>query len=547
MKQDSRMIRPPVEYNLGKVRALIADAFDDEELTLFCYDHFREVTDRFSSGMGKSTKLFHLIEYCNRHESLGLLLEKVKATRPGKYEKYEAFLVPALEQIRAGTHTYEDAFEPVDVEEASRKRILMEPYSIQESVHPLAGSRQAVKRWFLTELDLEEQIFVVTAALFNGLERPDLMEIYDNALGILLTSLSDELAQTRTQPESRAQFLLFKDEARLLKVANLTTAIGERKIEHGLAPVHLIEFHEETQRQQIIHMLRESFQRVVEQLVPYLRQLAAHPKARVRRRAAKAVSELMCELDFVRYKEEILISWALSDDRVTNLCVGLALEAAAQDPRYAENVKTLLEYWATSSDLNLNRTAVASCVHLGPLWPRETLKILETTLKRDQSDLLVLAVFATRRLLQEGHAQLVLEHLSEWVSDRDASPSLRRAAASIFLETVELSHVVGDSGLMDHAVDVFLIGLSDLKLIDFPLIRSSMLGKLKAWAEMSFDDPERRPTIETLFTRLYVRAGAQRDKNRISFFLDRWRRKDERFAQISYGHVYDSGGNKNGN
>jgi hypothetical protein len=44
--------------------------FDDEALTHFCYDHFREVHNRFSQGMTRTQKTQELVAHCER---LGLL------------------------------------------------------------------------------------------------------------------------------------------------------------------------------------------------------------------------------------------------------------------------------------------------------------------------------------------------------------------------------------------------------------------------------------------------------------------------------------------
>jgi hypothetical protein len=352
----------------------------------------------------------------------------------------------------------------------------------------------------------------------------------------ITVSLDDETSQVEDQPGPVTK-PLFVDETRLFKVANLVTVTGERNTEHGLTAVRLMEFQDESQRQKIIHMLGESFQQVIDRLTPYLFLLAAHPRAAVRRRVAEAVGELMCGLDFIRYKEAILIPWALSDHVYLNSSVGLALEVVAQDSRYADNVRALLRHWVTSPNRSLNWTGVASCVQLGPLWPEETFGLLEEALKRDRVDLLALAIFVVRRLCKEGHADLVLAQLSQWIGDRGTSPSLRAAAALIFLEVVQLSHVAGDGHLIDSAVDIFLLGLSNRKLANSGVIRSAMLEKLKDWAEESFDDPEKEAAMETLLTRLHVRAETQRDKDRIVFHLQRWYRKDDRFAQISRGLI----------
>lgn len=360
----------------------------------------------------------------------------------------------------------------------------------------------------------------------------------DKERSIKLTiSLDDEPGQAEVQP-GPAEKSVFVDEARLFELANLVTVTGERNTEHGLTAVRLVEFQDEEQRQKIIRMLGESFPQVVQQLVPYLRLLGTHPRAAVRKRAAEAVGELMCEVDFIRYKEDILIPWALSDNLFMNSCVGLALVTPAQDNRYSDNVKALLKHWVTTSNHSLNWTAVASCVQLGTLWPEDTFDLLETALQRDQLDLLILATFVVRQLCHTGHTDLVLACLSEWITDPGADPSLRRAAVLIFLEVIRLSHVAGNGRLVDYAVNIYLVGLSDRKLTDSGVIRSAMLDTLKEWAEESFADPEKQAAMETLFTRLHIRAETPRDKERIVFHLQRWRQKDARFAQIVQGLVH---------
>jgi hypothetical protein len=330
---------------------------------------------------------------------------------------------------------------------------------------------------------------------------------------------------------------LFVDEARLLNLANLIVVAGERNTEHGLTPVRLVEFRDDAQRQKIIRMLAESFEQSIETCIPYLIILGAHPRAAIRNRAAQTVGELMRDFDFIRYKEKILIPWAINDNVYMNSCVGLALAVVADDPRYQDNVKALVRHWVTSPNRNFNWTGVASCASLGAKWPEDTLDLLELALKREQIDLLVLALIVAGQLCQAEHADLVLARLSEWLDSRESNLPLRNAAALIFLEAIELSHITKNPALVDYAVDIFLIGLNDRRLTEAGLVRTGMLEKLKSWAESSFADPDQKQIMETLFTRLYVRAATPRDKERIAFHVQRWQQKDMRFAQFAHNLV----------
>lgn len=180
-----------MKYNLTAVRKLLIEAFDDGELTIFCHDHFREVVEHFGEGMSKSDKAFQLVTYCDRREQLEALMDRIKDERPGKFEKYEAQLASGedapsvLDEIRAEASEYAEMFEPVSRVESSRKRTQTESGVTPETVHPLASSPREVKRWFMQELKSDEQVFVVTAALFSGLERQELMGIYIDVWNIL--------------------------------------------------------------------------------------------------------------------------------------------------------------------------------------------------------------------------------------------------------------------------------------------------------------------------------------------------------------------------
>jgi hypothetical protein len=178
-------------YNVSAIRELVEKSFNDDELTELCVDYFDEVTDSFGSGMTKKKKVIELVTYFKRRGELDELLEKVKAKRPTQYEKYETQLKSSedsssvLQNIQEEVSEYEEVFGSMDVEESPRRRVTKAADSAQDTAHPLAGDLPEIKQWFLNELNHDEQVFVITAALFNGLERQELMGVYQNVLGIL--------------------------------------------------------------------------------------------------------------------------------------------------------------------------------------------------------------------------------------------------------------------------------------------------------------------------------------------------------------------------
>ena len=75
-------------WDIGRVRDFLMQAFSDEELTTISYDHFRPVSDNFTVGMSKTQKIQQLLDYCNRQDQLKALLEISKMQNPYQYQRF---------------------------------------------------------------------------------------------------------------------------------------------------------------------------------------------------------------------------------------------------------------------------------------------------------------------------------------------------------------------------------------------------------------------------------------------------------------------------
>ena len=82
----------PVTWNRSAIRQLLGDAFNDEELTTLCFDHFPTVYEAFGSGMSKGDKILRLLDHCVRREQVAQLLAAVQTANPAQYRRYEGSL-----------------------------------------------------------------------------------------------------------------------------------------------------------------------------------------------------------------------------------------------------------------------------------------------------------------------------------------------------------------------------------------------------------------------------------------------------------------------
>jgi hypothetical protein len=83
-------------WDTAAVRQLLSAAFDDEELTTLCFDHFPPVYEDFAAGMSKGQKIQRLLDYCVRHDQLEALLRQVEARNPAQYARFAS-------RVRRGT------------------------------------------------------------------------------------------------------------------------------------------------------------------------------------------------------------------------------------------------------------------------------------------------------------------------------------------------------------------------------------------------------------------------------------------------------------
>jgi hypothetical protein len=75
-------------WDTAAIRQLLSAAFDDGELTTLCFDYFRPVYEEFGGGMTKSAKIQRLLDHCERHDQMEVLLERVRERNPRKYASF---------------------------------------------------------------------------------------------------------------------------------------------------------------------------------------------------------------------------------------------------------------------------------------------------------------------------------------------------------------------------------------------------------------------------------------------------------------------------
>ena len=109
--------------------------------------------------------------------------------------------------------------------------------------------------------------------------------------------------------------------------------------------MRVFEFRSEDQRQKIIAMLATSFQSVLQRLDPCCLRWVATPGQSSATGRERLSASSWLEVDFIRYKQDILLPWASDAYIPLNLTASLALSRVVESSHHVENVKLLLRHW----------------------------------------------------------------------------------------------------------------------------------------------------------------------------------------------------------
>jgi tetratricopeptide (TPR) repeat protein len=79
-----------------RIRQMLIEGFNDSDLVVLCFDHFKSVYEDFTDGMTKGQKVQLLLDYCTRQSEIEQLLVAAKKANPWQFDRFASLNLDSL-------------------------------------------------------------------------------------------------------------------------------------------------------------------------------------------------------------------------------------------------------------------------------------------------------------------------------------------------------------------------------------------------------------------------------------------------------------------
>jgi len=135
----------------------------ESELRGICQDYFGSVFAKLKPYHSNLEIITELILYCQAHHQFDTLWGVIEEVRPDKHKEHYKKWQKAVESMDLTDPFEQTIHEPVSVSP---------PSTPGDELHPLAvEDYDAISQWFFDQLNQTEKSFVLTVALFEGINQ----------------------------------------------------------------------------------------------------------------------------------------------------------------------------------------------------------------------------------------------------------------------------------------------------------------------------------------------------------------------------------------
>ncbi len=412
---------------------------------------------------------------------------------------------------------------------------IRENQSVEEALERFtAFAREKVKDWFRSITNLEDRAMMLTLAVLSGASYQSVLEA-----DARFQALVSPGAETTQSSITHSAFDTISSEK--LKTVYAHVHISQQNTEFGRTSSETVLLDNPAFQPAVLEYVWKEFVRLRKPLLKWLEELGFDPSFDVRARAAAAVGQIS-KFDFSLVREEVLLSWANSEDSRARIASALALGVPSWTGETAPQVLALLHHWSTlSNNWRLNWTAAIAYGGLvGLRFPETALSDLRTLSKNEDAQLFealsqsVVNLFQAGQLASDFYLK-VLDSLIVWTSDRRARTETI-VGLLLFLEIAEKAMAESDREkkafpkiLLLGEDEIFLEKVTELfrRALNNKLVRKPTLEVLYKWFQNVEEENHFYPQVEQIILEL-MNKGTDHEKDRLEFILRNWAHSDKR-------------------
>ena len=388
---------------------------------------------------------------------------------------------------------------------------------------------QQVEEWFESHKKLEERTFMISMAILSGASYPSVSSADER----LQSCIRRVMSEGEIPPGTPS---IFGSRSQRLREACAHLSQGYEETEFGRSPVEVIELDNPSFQPAVLHYVWNEYDRLRGPLVDWLRELGIQASSEVRVRVAAAAGELS-KYSFGYVKEKILLPWANHQDKRARVSAAFALGVPAWDGEFAPQVLGLLHHWSTlRNNWRLNWTAAAAYGGLvGLRFPDIALRDLWNIVQAKDLRLFAVLHRSVANLIYAGRVEpdyyfKVLNALVDWTTP-PVDKIVALTGVLIFLDLlseIEIEAIPDTEGWpallwlsQEEATYQERVTTLWRRALNTKSSRRPALETLKRLVQMADNDARLYSPLEQILKEL-VRQGAERERERLRFYLNRW-------------------------
>ena len=392
-----------------------------------------------------------------------------------------------------------------------------------------ARARQQVEDWFESHTKLKERTFMLSLAVFSGASYQAMVEADEHLQSLIKPPpAEDEQSDTGSVFDTTPSQWVKETFAHAVR--------GYEETEFGRSPVELVVLNNPTFQPTVLCYAWHEYRRLRKPLLDWLRDFGLCSSFNVRARAAAAAGGLS-KYNFGYVRGEVLLPWANHQSNLARAAAALALGVPAWEGELAPQVLGLLHHWSTlRNNWRLNWTAAAAYGGLvGLRFPDTALRDLYNIARAEDLRLLGVLSRSIANLFQSGwrvpdYYLKVLDALVAWT----ANPKARIVTLTgllIFLELARVARVEADPEGETWPTLLWLVQEDEMyrertvslwrRALNTKSARRPALDTLHQWLR-TVDDDDRLYSVAEQLIIILATQGANRERERLCFYLDRW-------------------------